>query len=229
MDSRIPLRRAFCIVRPPGHHAGREGILESSNSQGFCIFNSIAIGALYALETFEEIERVAIVDFDIHHGDGTQDIVQGRKDILFISSHAYDDNFYPFSGSDDELRNVGNVLNIPLDIAFASLSFRRSYQTIVYPALEKFKPNLIFVSAGFDARKGDSLAPLRDKTGLLPEDYYAVSLDLARIANKYCQGRIVSALEGGYGSEALAECSTAHTSGFMDAGLEEILTGAESI
>jgi acetoin utilization deacetylase AcuC-like enzyme len=214
------LRNAFCIVRPPGHHAGKEGIVGNSVSQGFCLVNNIAIGAFYALKHFPEtIHRVAIVDIDVHHGDGTQHIVSGNPDILFISLHAYDGEFYPRTGSLEEGIDSGNIVNIPLQVDFGSKLFFQGFHSIGRPALLEFKPDMIFVSAGFDARKGDSLTPYRNHSGLLEEDYYAIALELGNLAYELCEGRLVSALEGGYGSEFLAQCTVGYSTGLLDAAM----------
>jgi acetoin utilization deacetylase AcuC-like enzyme len=220
MKSDSNLRNSFCIVRPPGHHAGKEGLVGDSVSQGFCLVNNIAIGAYYALKTYpDRIKRVAIVDIDVHHGDGTQHIVAGNNDILFISLHAYDGEFYPRTGSWEERAECTNILNIPLEVDFNADIFFRGFMAVGYPALVEFQPDMIFVSAGFDARKGDSLTPHRNHLGLIDEDYYKIALKLGNLAYELCHGRLVSALEGGYGSEFLAQCTVGYSSGLVDASL----------
>jgi acetoin utilization deacetylase AcuC-like enzyme len=220
MDETSSIRNAFCIVRPPGHHAGRDGLVHDSASQGFCLVNNIAVGAFYALKKFPEtIRRVAIVDIDVHHGDGTQQIVAGHDNILFISLHAFDGDFYPRTGNWEEGVEVDNVFNIPLELDFGSEVFFRAFMSIGYPAICQFAPDLIMVSAGFDARKGDTLTPHRNHKGLMEEDYYKIAETLGRLAFEVCDGRLVSALEGGYGTEYLAQCTVAHTCGLMDSTL----------
>jgi acetoin utilization deacetylase AcuC-like enzyme len=218
MDDSVSIKNAFCIVRPPGHHAGRDGLVHNSISQGFCLVNNIAIGAVYALQTYpEKIKKVAIVDIDVHHGDGTEHIVAGRNDILFISLHAFDGEFYPRTGNNKPARNI---INCPLELRYGGELFFDAFMTHGHHALLKFKPDLILISAGFDARMGDVLTPFRFHRGLTAEDYYKMSVLLGKMASKLCDGRIVSALEGGYGTENLAECAVAHTSGLLDSALD---------
>ncbi len=195
---------AFCAVRPPGHHA------EAGRGMGFCLFNNVAIGAAHA-RTLEGIERVAVVDFDVHHGNGTQHSFEADPNVLFASSHEYP--FYPGTGAADE-RGVGNVFNVPLASGAGSVEFRRGWERIVLPALEAFDPDLIMVSAGFDAHANDPLASIR----LGEEDFDWITGKLANIADEYCSGRLVSTLEGGYDLDALAASVGAHVSRLIRAG-----------
>ncbi|MEZ5478935.1 MAG: histone deacetylase family protein [Thiolinea sp.] len=185
---------AFCIVRPPGHHAGR------ANSGGFCIFNNIALAALQALEQ-HGLERVAIIDFDVHHGDGTQNIVGNDPRILFCSSfqHPYD----PFSGADN---NPDNVLNLPLPAGTAGAAWREAVEQSWLPALDAFKPQLILISAGFDSHLEDDMGGL----SLVESDYVWITRQLAKLAEQHAQGRIVSCLEGGYDLSSLGRSVAAH-------------------
>ncbi len=185
--------QAFCAVRPPGHHAGY------STSSGFCLFNNIAIAAKYALETYA-LKRVAIIDFDVHHGNGTEDIVQGDDRILFCSSFQHP--FYPFSGTE---YTASNVLNIPIPAGTQG----EKYFELVEPwweALDAFAPELIFISAGFDAHAEDDLGHLR----LVEADYAKITNRLIELAKKHSQGRVVSMLEGGYALSALSRSVVAH-------------------
>jgi len=187
-------KRAFCAVRPPGHHA------EESGSMGFCLINNIALGAMRALE-HEGVDRVAILDFDVHHGNGTVDLVKDRPEILVCSSFQHP--HYPNRLFDVKRENI---VNTPLDAGTAGLEFRKAIERDWLPALEKFRPNLIMISAGFDAHSEDPLADLR----LVEDDYTWISQLLVDAANTYCDGKIVSSLEGGYALDALARSVAAH-------------------
>lgn len=187
-------KRAFCAVRPPGHHA------EEGASMGFCIFNNIALGAMRALE-HADINRVAILDFDVHHGNGTVDLFKDRPEVLVCSSFQHP--HYP-----NRLFDIkrDNIINTPLDAGTTGSNFRKAIERDWLPALEKFKPDLIMVSAGFDAHKEDPLADL-----LLDEDDYTwITQLIVAAANEYSQGRIVSTLEGGYSLDALARSVAVH-------------------
>ncbi|MBC7656613.1 MAG: histone deacetylase family protein [Frankiaceae bacterium] len=188
--------RAFCAVRPPGHHA------TANTSMGFCLFNSIAVAAAHALAE-HGLDRVAIVDFDVHHGNGTQDIFQDNARVFYASSHQWP--LYPGTGASDET-GVGNVANAPLPPGAGSTVFRAAWRDRLLPALEAFAPQLLLVSAGFDGHRLDPLADL----GLVADDYHWLTSQLVSVASRHARGRIVSFLEGGYSLTALRECSVAH-------------------
>ena len=188
--------RAFCAVRPPGHHA------EPGRSMGFCLFNNIAIAAEYA-RTHYHLDKIAIVDFDVHHGNGTQAIFYRQAQVLYASTHQMP--LYPGTGYPSET-GVGNIINVPLHPETTGVEFREKYNRIILPALRKFKPQLILISAGFDAHKDDPLASIQ----LVEEDYQWVTSELVVIADEFSQGRIISTLEGGYNLKALAASAVAH-------------------
>lgn len=190
---------AFCLTRPPGHHA------ERIQAMGFCFFGNIAIAARHAIKT-HGLDRVAILDFDVHHGNGTEDIVDGDEDILFCSSFQHP--FYP-GGYRDNVKD--QRINVPLDSGCASAEFRHAISQTWLPALESFKPQMIFVSAGFDAHAEDPLASI----SLLDDDFVWVTRQIMDSADRYAEGRIVSMLEGGYALPALSRCATAHVRGLM--------------
>ena len=185
---------AFCGVRPPGHHA------ESARSMGFCLFNNIAVGAAHALEV-HGLTKVAIVDFDVHHGNGTEEIFDGEDRILFCSSFQHP--FYPFT---QLLENTPNRVSVPLDATAGSDEFRAAVTDHWLPALEEFKPEMVFVSAGFDAHRDDDMS----QVSLTDADYQWVSDRIVEVAGKFASGRIVSALEGGYELNSLARCVETH-------------------
>lgn len=188
--------KAFCAVRPPGHHA------MPGYPMGFCLFNNIAIAAEYA-RTRYHLERIAIVDFDVHHGNGTQAAFYAQAQVLYASSHQWP--HYPGSGHPLE-NGVGNIVNVPLPAGTNGAVFRAKYNDIILPAVRKFQPQLILISAGFDAHKDDPLASLR----LEEDDYRWISDELVKIADEYCNGRIISTLEGGYNLKALAASVATH-------------------
>ena len=192
------VKQAFCGVRPPGHHA------ERAVSMGFCIFNNIAIGAKHALHG-HGLERVAIVDFDVHHGNGTEDIVAGETGVLFCSTFQHP--FYPHSGYDSK---APNVLNMPLPSGTRGSEFREAVHANWLPRLREFAPQLLLISAGFDAHQADDMAGLN----LIDDDYFWVTRQLCRVADECAEGRIVSALEGGYDLHALARSVEAHIKAF---------------
>ncbi len=194
------ITRAFCAVRPPGHHA------TGNTAMGFCLFNNIAVGAAHALA--QGLTRVAIVDFDVHHGNGTQDIFDHDARVLYASSHQ--SPLYPGTGALNET-GIGNIVNAPLPPGAGSEEFRSVYEMTILPALDHFKPQLIFISAGFDAHRLDPLAGLNLNT----DDYTWITEKLARVAEKHCQGRIVSSLEGGYHLEALGSSAAAHVAALI--------------
>jgi acetoin utilization deacetylase AcuC-like enzyme len=189
-------RRAFCAVRPPGHHATRD------TAMGFCLFNSVAVGAAHAIAA-HGLARVAIVDFDVHHGNGTQDIFGSDPRVLYASSHQWP--LYPGTGARSET-GAGNIVNAPLRPGAGSAEFRAAYEEIVLPAVERFAPELVVISAGFDAHRLDPLANL----DLVGEDYAWITARLVEIAERHAQGRVVSSLEGGYSLTALRESVAAH-------------------
>jgi acetoin utilization deacetylase AcuC-like enzyme len=191
--------KAFCSVRPPGHHAERH------RAMGFCFFNNVVIGARHAIDA-QGLERVAIVDFDVHHGNGTEDLVAGDERILFCSSFQHP--FYPYSGLDCD---APNVINVPLPAGTDGRGFQAALEAQWLPRLEAFAPQLILVSAGFDAHLADDMAGLK----LVEADYAWISARLAEQADRSAEGRIVSVLEGGYELRALARSVEAHLKAFL--------------
>ena len=193
---------AFCVVRPPGHHAEKE------QAMGFCIFNNVAIGATYLLEKYK-LNKVAIIDFDVHHGNGTQDIFYNEKKVLYISSHQFP--FYPGTGSKDEIGKFNNILNIPLKAGTVSEEFFNSYKK-VYEKLNEFSPQFILLSAGFDAHKNDPLA----NVNLESKDYYILTKEIMKIEKKVCDNKVVSILEGGYNLSAIQESAKYHVEALLE-------------
>lgn len=185
---------AFCCVRPPGHHAGRR------SASGFCIFNNVAIGAAYALEHYG-LERVAIVDFDVHHGDGTEDIFGGDERVLFCSSFQHP--YFPGTGADSQ---APNVVNLPLPRLTDGAAFRAAVEPTWLPRIDAFAPQLIMISAGFDGHLEDDMAHFN----LREPDYAWITRELHKLARKHCRERIVSCLEGGYTLSALGRCVSTH-------------------
>ncbi|MBX3709589.1 MAG: histone deacetylase family protein [Gammaproteobacteria bacterium] len=185
---------AFCNIRPPGHHAERE------KAMGFCLFNNVAIGVMHAIVKYH-LDRIVIVDFDVHHGNGTQNIFQNDKRVLYCSS--FEHPFYP--GYEPELDNT-HILSVPLSAGTTSEVFREKIQAAWFDRIEAFQPQLIFFSAGFDAHVNDPLADLQ----LTEEDYVWLTTQVAKIAGTHCKGKMVSVLEGGYSLESLAQCVPAH-------------------
>ncbi len=192
-------RHAYCNVRPPGHHA------EKNQAMGFCFFNNIAIGALYALEHYG-LSRVAIVDFDVHHGNGTEDIVAHHDNILYCST--FQSPLYPNKAGKSQ---QGKLVNSPLEAQAGSTEFRKAIRDDWLPELEAFQPELIFISAGFDAHCDEFIAGLN----LVESDFKWVTKKLCQLADKTAQGRIVSALEGGYELSALGRSAAAHIKALM--------------
>lgn len=195
-------RNAFCAIRPPGHHA------EPHRVMGFCLFNSVAIAAAHA-RAMHRIERVAVVDFDVHHGNGTQAAFQDDPNLFYASTHQ--SPLYPGTGSPHEHGIANNIVNAVLRPGDGSAEFRRAVSDIVLPQLRGFRPELLIVSAGFDAHAADPLAQLN----LITDDYRWITQALMEVAEESCEGRIVSALEGGYDLEALAASAAIHVATLM--------------
>jgi len=196
-------KNAFCAVRPPGHHA------EPNRPMGFCLFNNIAIGALQA-RSVHGIERIAVVDFDVHHGNGTEARFRDDRNLVYVSSHQ--SPLYPGTG-DAASRGVGNIFNAPLPPFAGSAEIRRIYTEALLPALDDFRPELVLVSAGFDAHKNDPLANLE----LVEDDYAWLTRELVALARRHAGSRLVSTLEGGYNLQALAGSVSCHVSELMAA------------
>lgn len=185
---------AFCCVRPPGHHAERE------KAMGFCFFNNVAVGVMHAIAQYG-IQRVAIIDFDVHHGNGTQEIFQYQENVMLCSS--FEHPLYP--GYEPEMDNA-HIINVPLAAGTNGEVFREKTAAAWFDALNAFKPELIFISAGFDAHEQDPLANI----ALTEADYVWMTTEIRRIAETHCNGKIVSVLEGGYHLDALRQCVPAH-------------------
>jgi|HubBroStandDraft_1064217.scaffolds.fasta_scaffold00038_69 acetoin utilization deacetylase AcuC-like enzyme len=196
-------RNAFCAVRPPGHHA------EPSQAMGFCLFNNVVIGALQA-RAVHGARRIAIIDFDVHHGNGTQAVAEQDVDLFYASTHQWP--LYPGTGSAKE-RGLGNVVNAPLRAGANSGDFRLAVSEWIMPQLGHFAPDLVMISAGFDAHKSDPLGGLR----LDESDFAWVTEQLTSFAERYCSGRVVSTLEGGYDLDALGASAAAHVAVLMAA------------
>lgn len=188
---------AFCAIRPPGHHA------EPEAAMGFCLFNNVAIGARHAQKTYG-LERVAVVDFDVHHGNGTQACFWDHPSLFYASTHQVP--HYPGTGQREETGVAGNIVNAPLAPGAGSNEFRQVMTTEILPALESFAPDFVLISAGFDAYQADPLADLN----LVEDDFAWATRQLMVIADRHAAGRIVSSLEGGYHIAGLARCSVAH-------------------
>ncbi len=203
------IANAFCAIRPPGHHA------ESSTAMGFCLFNNVAIGA-YQARAVHGLQRIAVVDFDVHHGNGTQAIFEQDPELFYASTHQMP--LYPGTGSIEET-GVGNICNAPLPPFAGSVEFRAAMTERVLPALDAFQPDFLLISAGFDAHKADPLANLQFEEA----DYAWVTDELVAVAARHCQGRIVSALEGGYDLTALAASTAAHVRRLMAASGSQFL------
>jgi acetoin utilization deacetylase AcuC-like enzyme len=187
-------QNAFCSVRPPGHHA------EHGRAMGFCLFNNVAVGAAHALEA-HGLERVAVVDFDVHHGNGTEDVFRNESRVLMVSTFQHP--FYPYSGVEGRSERM---VNIPLVAHSDGEKFRQAVQTWWLPAMKAFQPQMIFISAGFDAHREDDMASL----GLVEADYAWVTREIKQVAERHAAGRIVSVLEGGYALSALGRSVAAH-------------------
>jgi len=194
---------AFCAVRPPGHHA------EPEQAMGFCLFNNVAVGALHA-RAAHGIHRVAVIDFDVHHGNGTQAAFWDDTGLFFGSTHQ--SPLYPGTGAAAE-RGMGNIVNAPLPPGADGVAFRHAMERVILPALDDFAPELLLISAGFDAHRDDPLANL----ALVEDDYAWITDRLAELAARHCDHRIVATLEGGYDLRALAASAAAHVMALMRA------------
>ena len=193
---------AFCAVRPPGHHA------EKNKAMGFCIYNNVAVGANYLINKYK-LKKVAIIDFDVHHGNGTQDIFYDNEKVLYISTHQYP--YYPGSGTNDEKGKHNNILNIPLPAGTTSVEYLNAYE-FVLKKIKEFKPEFILLSAGFDAHKDDPLAQLQ----LESKDFYNITKRTLELSKQYCDGKVVSILEGGYDLLALQESTEMHVKALLE-------------
>ena len=196
------ISNAFCAVRPPGHHAERD------RAMGFCLFNNVAVAAYRAREL--GFKRVAVVDFDVHHGNGTQDIFWDDADALYISTHQMP--LYPGTGRRSERGIGGNILNIPLPPGAGGTELRAAFESLAIPALEEFRADFLFISAGFDAHLSDPLANL----AFTEDDFAWATRALCEYASRVCDGRVVSTLEGGYDLAALARSASAHVRVLME-------------
>ena len=195
-------QNAFCAVRPPGHHA------EKNKAMGFCIYNNVAVGAQYLLDKYK-LNKVAIVDFDVHHGNGTQDIFYNNEKVLYISTHQYP--FYPGTGGDNEKGKYNNIFNIPLPAGTTSEEYLNAYE-FVLKKLKEFKPEFILFSAGFDAHENDPLAQFQLKS----KDFYELTKRTLSLAKSCCNGKVVSILEGGYDLNALKESVDYHVKSLLE-------------
>ena len=195
-------KNAFCAVRPPGHHA------EKDKAMGFCIYNNVAVGANYLIQKYN-YSKVAIIDFDVHHGNGTQDIFYDNEKVLYISTHQYP--YYPGSGSEKENGKFNNVLNIPLEAGTTAEEYLNAYENVL-KKLKEFKPEFLLFSAGFDAHIDDPLAQLR----LSSEDFYQLTKRTLEISKFMCNGNVVSILEGGYDLKALQDSTKRHVDALIE-------------
>ena len=195
-------KNAFCAVRPPGHHAEKE------KAMGFCIYNNVAVGANYLIKKYK-YNKVAIIDFDVHHGNGTQDIFYNNENVLYISTHQYP--YYPGSGSEKDKGKFNNIFNIPLEAGTSSEEYLNAYDHVLRK-LQNFKPEFILFSAGFDAHVNDPLAQLK----LQSEDFYKITKRTLEISKSFCNGNVVSILEGGYDLNALQESTQRHVDALIE-------------
>jgi len=193
---------AFCAVRPPGHHA------ERNKAMGFCIYNNVSVGAQYLLEKYK-FNKVVIIDFDVHHGNGTQDIFYDNEKVLYISTHQYP--YYPGTGAEKEKGKYNNIFNIPLPAGTTSEEYLNAYE-FVLKKIKEFKPEFILLSAGFDAHKDDPLAQFQ----LTSKDFYNLTKRTLNLAKLYCEGKVVSILEGGYDLNALQESTEMHVNALLE-------------
>ncbi len=195
-------KNAFCAVRPPGHHA------EKKKAMGFCIYNNIAVGANYLIDKYK-LNKVAIIDFDVHHGNGTQDIFYDNEKVLYISTHQFP--YYPGSGSEQEKGKYNNIFNIPLPAGTTSEEYLSAYEYVL-KKISDFKPEFILLSAGFDAHKNDPLAQFQ----LESQDFYEITRRTLELSKLYSGGKVVSILEGGYDLEALQESTEMHVKALLE-------------
>ena len=195
-------KNAFCAVRPPGHHA------EKNKAMGFCIYNNIAVGANYLIDKYK-LNKIAIIDFDVHHGNGTQDIFYDNEKVLYISTHQYP--YYPGSGSEKEKGKFNNILNIPLEAGTTADEYLNAYENVL-KKLKEFKPEFLLFSAGFDAHIDDPLAQLR----LNSEDFYQLTKRTLDVVKSFCNGNVVSILEGGYDLKALQDSTQRHVDALIE-------------
>jgi len=195
-------KNAFCAVRPPGHHA------EKNKAMGFCIYNNVAVGANYLISKYK-LNKVAIIDFDVHHGNGTQDIFHDNEKVLYISTHQFP--YYPGSGTEQEKGKYDNIFNIPLPAGTTSREYLNAYE-FVLKKINKFKPEFILLSAGFDAHKNDPLAQFQ----LESKDFYEITKRTLELSKIYCNGKVVSILEGGYDLLALQESTELHVKALLE-------------
>ncbi len=195
-------KNAFCAVRPPGHHAEKE------KAMGFCIYNNVAVGANYLIEKYK-YKKIAIIDFDVHHGNGTQDIFYDNEKVLYVSTHQYP--YYPGSGSNKENGKFNNVLNIPLEAGTTSEVYLNAYENVL-TKIKQFKPEFLLFSAGFDAHIDDPLAQMRLST----EDFYKITKRTLEYSKSFCNGKVVSILEGGYDLKALQNSTQRHVDALIE-------------
>ena len=195
-------KNAFCAVRPPGHHAEKE------KAMGFCIYNNVAVGANFLIEKYR-YNKIAIIDFDVHHGNGTQDIFYDNEKVLYISTHQYP--YYPGSGSEKEKGKYNNIFNIPLEAGTTAVEYLNAYEHVLNK-LKEFKPEFLLFSAGFDAHIDDPLAQLR----LSSEDFYILTKRTLEISKPFCNGNVVSILEGGYDLKALQDSTQRHVDALIE-------------
>ena len=195
-------KNAFCAVRPPGHHA------EKDKAMGFCIYNNVAVGANYLIKKYN-YNKVAIIDFDVHHGNGTQDIFYDNEKVLYISTHQYP--YYPGSGSEQEKGKFNNIFNIPLEAGTSAEEYLNAYEHVL-KKLKEFKPEFLLFSAGFDAHIDDPLAQLK----LRSEDFYTITKRTLEFSKSFCKGNVVSILEGGYDLKALQDSTKRHVDALIE-------------
>ena len=195
-------KNAICCVRPPGHHEEKE------KAMGFCIYNNVAVGANYLINKYK-YKKIAIIDFDVHHGNGTQDIFYDNKNVLYVSTHQYP--FYPGSGSEKETGKYNNVLNIPLKAGTTGNEYLNAYESVLNK-IQEFRPEFLLFSAGFDAHIDDPLAQLK----LNSEDFYLITKRTLEISKSFCNGNVVSILEGGYDLQALQKSTQRHVDALIE-------------